>query len=209
MQLDRPLRLITPTLDGDILAVLARAEASFTPPQIRELIGDHSVEGVRKALRRLCEQGIVDVSRVGAAFAYKLNRSHLAAPLLAALTGFRELLHAQLRAEIDGWSIRAPYGAIFGSAAKGTMRPDSDIDLFIVRPARIEPDNKHWRSQLDTLSQHTSGWTGNDARVLEYASDEVRRGLTTGDRVLSDIRAEGILLTGSSTYLRRPPRAHA
>ena len=33
---------ITPTVDGDVLMVLARAEAAFTPPEVHRLIGARS-----------------------------------------------------------------------------------------------------------------------------------------------------------------------
>jgi hypothetical protein len=86
------------------------------------------------------------------------------------------------------------------------MGADSDIDLFIVRPKRVGPDNEKWRDQLDALSRKASGWTGNDVRVLEYSNDEVVHGLAIHEPVIGDIRSEGFTLVGSSSYLRRTPR---
>ena len=86
--------------------------------------------------------------------------------------------------------------------ATGGMHADSDIDLFVVRPGGIEPDDPDWRSQLDTLSQHCSNWTGNDARILEYSDAEVIRALSTGDAVLSDIALQGQRVVGQADYLR-------
>jgi predicted nucleotidyltransferase len=204
MQIQRPFALLTPTIDGDVLAVLARAEREFTPPEVHHLIGEHSVDGVRKALRRLADQGIVLQRRAGQAILYQLNREHLIAPAVATIAGFRELLLQRMRSEIESWRTATPFAALFGSAAAGAMRTDSDIDIFIVRPNRTDPDDSIWRSQLDTLSRHCTNWTGNDARVLEYADKEVADGLARNDPVLSDIQNEGLRLTGPSGYLRRP-----
>ena len=68
MILSRPFLAVTPTIDGDVLAVLARADASFTPPQVHGLIGSHSVAGVRNALVRLTGQGVLHSEQVGRAF---------------------------------------------------------------------------------------------------------------------------------------------
>ena len=60
MLLDRPMLTISPTIDGDVLSVLARADAAFTAPKVQRLLERHSVPGVRKVLNRLVEQGIVN-----------------------------------------------------------------------------------------------------------------------------------------------------
>ena len=156
MQLDRPFLLLTPTLDGDVLSKLALAEAEFTPPQVHRLIGTHSVEGVRNALQRLAGQGIVLQRRAGIAVLYQLNRNHLAAPAVVAIAQIRSLLIQRLRDLFAEWSIRTPYAALFGSASTGSMRPDSDLDIFIVRSARTSPVNDTWRSQLDNQCEMPS-----------------------------------------------------
>lgn len=53
MDLSRPLTVIVPTVDADVLAVLARATASFTGRQVHQIAGRHSERGVRIALDRL------------------------------------------------------------------------------------------------------------------------------------------------------------
>lgn len=67
-------RLPLQTVDGDVLAVLARADAAFTAPRVQELIGQHSVPGVPKVLNRLAGQGIFDADRVERTIADRLNR---------------------------------------------------------------------------------------------------------------------------------------
>lgn len=204
MELQRPFRVVTPTVDGDVLAVLAGADAEFTPPQVHRLIGDWSVEGVRKALDRLTAQGIVVQRVAGRAGLYQLNREHLAASAIRALAGQRDELLGRLRDQIAAWRSRPDYAALFGSAARGSMGVDSDIDLFVVRPDETDPDDPAWRDQLDKLARDVTAWTGNDTRVLEYAASECTIGIRDGDAVLADIARDGIDLSGSAALLRRP-----
>lgn len=57
--------MVTPTLDGDVLTVLARAESDYTISDLPRVIGRGSTEGIRRVLRRLVDQGIVDRQQVG------------------------------------------------------------------------------------------------------------------------------------------------
>jgi Nucleotidyltransferase domain len=203
LDLARPLSVVTPTLDADVLAVLACAEQAFSATQVRRLVGHASEQGVRKTLARLERQGIVIVESVGSVRAYRLNRAHLAAPHIAALAGLRESLIASLRKLIGAWTLPPAYAAVFGSFARRQGGPDSDLDLFIVRPQEIDEDDARWRSQVDGLTAAASAWTGNDARVLEYGVREIRARISPGDGVLDAIRREGIELAGTAAVMRR------
>ena len=206
MDLARPLTVVTPTVDADVLAVLAGGEAEFTGRQVHQVAGRHSEKGVRNCLHRLVLQGIVTARRAGNADLYSLNRHHLAAPHVVALAGLRRELLARISAELGGWKNAPVFAALFGSAATGHMRPDSDIDLFVVRPRGLDIEDPTWRQQLHSLSIEVTAWTGNDARVLELGEAEVRRGLDRSERVLADVRAEGIVLYGEAGYLRAKSR---
>jgi hypothetical protein len=207
MDLRRPLKLITPTVDGDVLAVLAGAEATFTAPQVHRLIGDHSESGVRKSLKRLQREGIVRAVRTGQAWSYELNRSHLAAAHIVALAAFRSELIERIAAEIRGWTAPAEHAALFGSGATGGMRSDSDLDLLVVRPDEVDANEGVWRDQLDGLAAMVSGWTGNDTRILEFGASEVAAGLRAGsESILEDIRDRGVPVAGPARYLHRVAR---
>jgi predicted nucleotidyltransferase len=207
MDLARPLTVVSPTVDADVLAVLAGAEAEFTGRQVHQVAGRHSEKGVRNSLHRLVGQGVANARRAGRADLYSLNRQHLAAPYIVGLAGLRHELLARIRAELAGWQ-RAPiFAALFGSAATGRMRPDSDIDLLIVRPKGVDVEGAEWRRQLERLSTEVSACTGNDTRLLELDEDEVGRGLQSGERVLADVRDEGVVLYGEEAYLRPGPRS--
>ena len=95
---------------------------------------------------------------------------------------------------------------MFGSAARGDMRPASDIDVFVVRPSRIGLEDDRWHVQLEALARHVTAWTGNDTRVLELSADEIRR--RTNAAVVREIATDGITLHGPPNYLRKG-RTHA
>lgn len=203
MDLAHPFSVVTPTVDGDVLQVLASVEASFTPPQVQALTNRHSVSGIRKALARLTSAGIVTTRRVGQAFTYELNREHLAAPHVVAIARLRSELLDRMTALLGEWSEAAEYAALFGSAATGGMRPDSDVDVFIVRQDSVELDDGTWRAQLDDFARRVTAWTGNDTRILEFGAAETRAArATSSEPVLDDIREHGIRLHGPTGFLR-------
>lgn len=205
MQLDRPLQVITPTVDGDVLAALARADAAFTGRGLHRLIGRHSADGVRRALDRLVRQGIVSAVTVGPSNLYSLNRDHLAAPYVVALACLRDQVIDLLRQRLARWKKPAAYSALFGSAVTGEMRAESDIDLFVVRPDSIADDDSSWARQLQDLAHDGSRWTGNDLKIFEMSEADARAGLVKDEPVVRDIREHGIRLAGPETYLRVRP----
>jgi hypothetical protein len=208
MELQAPFRVITPTLDGDVLGVLASADADFTPPQVHRLLGRHSVDGVRRVLVRLAEQGIALSRPAGRAQLYRLNRDHLAAPAILQLARAKELLLERLSGLVKGWRVPCEYGAVFGSATRTDMGPGSDLDLFLVRPEDVGPDDPFWFQQTIALSKATTAWTGNDTRILEYGADELRAAVGAADPVLSSVRLDGLPFAGPDGYLDRLFTAH-
>jgi hypothetical protein len=82
------------------------------------------------------------------------------------------------------------------------MRPDSDIDVLVVRDDTVDPDDPTWGDQVDALAREVTAWTGNDTRMLEFSAGEVQAALATGDPVLLAARDEGIVLHGSHAYLK-------
>ena len=205
MQLDRPLLVVTPTVDGDVLAALARADAAFTGRGLHRLVGRHSADGVRRAAERLTRQGIVDVTVVGPSKLYRLNRDHLAAAHIIAIASLREEFLDRIRRRLADWQLPPVYAAMFGSAATQEMRDDSDIDLFVVRPDSAAAVGGDWDGQLSELAHDGSRWTGNDLRILELSDADTKLGVVRNDQVLVDIRDHGIRLAGPSGYLRARP----
>jgi hypothetical protein len=202
MNLRRPLAVVTPTLDGDVLAVLARAEIEFSGREVHRAIGHSSHTGVRRCLERLVSEGIVLERRAGNALLYRLNRDHLAAPHIEALATLRLQLFERLRETIASWEIQPLMAAVFGSVARGEAEAEGDLDLFLLRPKGVGEDDPVWHGQVSSLEQSATAWTGNDARTLEYGESELPR-LRRDDPVVAEIASDGIVLAGNLRDLRR------
>lgn len=204
MDAQRPLAVVTPSLDGDVLTKLALADAAFTAGQLRRLLPAGSVQGIRNVLNRLVDQGIVIATNVTeTAVAYRLNRQHLAAPAVTALASLRRTLWERIEARLNDWPHPPSYAAVFGSWARGEATTSSDIDLFIVRPRGV-PDDE-WDTQVDDLETDVTAWTGNDARALVITEREIRD--VAADPVLGSIVTEGRTLYGEASWLRRAAKA--
>lgn len=201
MNLQRPFQVVSPTLDGDVLTLLARADRPLTGRAIeRESGASHG--GVQRALEHLVAEGIVSRERAGRAYLYRLNRDHLAARWIEGLASLRLELIERLRVAVATWQVPADAVVLFGSAARDEAGQQSDIDLLIIRPTAVDHDDPVWREQVSALEVAAATWTGNDTRVLEYAADE----LANEEPVLDIAATEGIELHGSLRRLLRTVR---
>jgi hypothetical protein len=207
MDFGRPLETLTPTLDGDVLAVLARADTEMTGREIQRLTGHGSHQGIRNAADRLTRQGIVLRRPIGNANLYQLNRDHVAAPWIEGMAGLGEQVLDRLRSSIDAWTQPPILALLFGSVATGQATPTSDLDLLIVRPAACEADEPTWSAQIAALEAQATAWTGNDARVVEYGEEELAGAET--EPLFEDVLRDGIELHGSLRTLRRLLQAGA
>lgn len=205
MELHRPLATITPTLDGDVLALLARHEEHFTTGQVHRVLNRYSEAGIRKVLARLSGQGIVLRDRVGNTDSYRFNRDHLAAAPLIELAHLHGALLKRIEERLASWSVAPVYGAVFGSAARGTMVPESDIDLFLVRPDGAVGDE--WDDQVAALISEVTRCTGNDTRAVEYGENEL---VAAGaEPLLREVLADALTVAGSRAWLGRQLRDRA
>jgi len=196
MDVSRPYAAVCPTLDGEVLSVLARTSRPLSGRDVARLVERGSQGGVNRVLRRLAGHGIVDVQEAGSALLYALNRDHLAAPAVMILDGLRAELGRRLSEAIAAWEVPPLHASMFGSAARGDGDTESDIDVFIVRPDEVEEDDARWRGQLDALATAVRRWTGNHAGIAEVSGRETRRLKLEQPPVYEDLLAHAIDLFG-------------
>lgn len=201
MDFKHPLRVVTPTLDGDVLALLAGAEEEFSGRRIHRLLGYGSEQGVRKAVERLVDQGVALRRQAGRAKLYRLNRNHVAAAHIEGLATLRMQLVQRLRRAITSWTSPPRAVLLFGSVARGEAGPHSDLDLLVIRGSAVDEESPEWLEQLATLEREATEWTGNDTRILEYGEDELADGGV--EPVIEEALADGIELCGSRRRFRR------
>jgi predicted nucleotidyltransferase len=195
VDLSFPLATIAPTLDAGVLHVLAATTAGCTAAEVHRRLGRGSDEGVRKVLARLVMQGVVLVETPARYPLYRLNREHLAAPHIEALTKVRGELLERIRGEVAGWEVEPIHAGLFGSFARGTADSDSDIDVLIVRPAALV-DEGTWLEQVDRLDHHIPAWTGNAAQIIDLTPATLARMARDGDPLVDSWRADDIRLHG-------------
>jgi len=160
------------------------------------MAGTGSEAGVRKVLGRLVEQGLVHVSEAGASLLYVANRDHVAWPAVESLATLRRLLFDRIGTAIAGWEIKPLHVSVFGSAARGDGDTRSDIDLFVIRPARTAEDSEPWASQIDRLREAVASWTGNACQVFQLDMNRLAEHAAVSDRLLDEWRRDAITLYG-------------
>ena len=199
MDAQHPLAVVTPTLDGDVLATLALVDAAFTTGQLHRTLCRFSEDGIRKALARLRAQGIGISEPAGNAYLYRFNRDHLAAEPIRALATLRQTLLSRIEERLESWKWPPLYAAVFGSMARATAGTSSDIDLLLVKEDDV-PD-EHWEDQVAKLADDLSKWTGNDAHPVTFtASDLARR---RSEPLFAEVLAEGLTVCGQRSWLQR------
>jgi len=197
MDLARPHSAVTGgALEGDVLTVLAGTTRPLTGRQVARLAAHGSDRGIRLALNRLAEQGLVDAVEAPPAVLYTLNRDHLAAPAAVMLAGLRGTLLERLRETVANWETPPAQASLFGSVARGDGDTSSDIDLFIVRPSDVEEEDVRWRDQLDALARDVARWTGNHAGISEASQDDVARLAAERPPIVGDLERDSITLAG-------------
>jgi predicted nucleotidyltransferase len=194
MDISRPYSSIAPTIEGDVLVVLAGTTGQMTGRQVSRLVRRGSQPAVNAALNRLVTQGLVRRAEAPPAFLYSLNREHLACPAVEVLANLREEFIARLQRAFDGWDPRPVHASLFGSAARGDGDEDSDIDIFLVRPVHVDEENETWQRQADELRTAVEAWTGNPVSVIEFVDKRV---VAMAPDALAPMLADGILLSGA------------
>jgi Nucleotidyltransferase domain len=233
VDLTDPTRALTPSLDGPVLAVLARTGRPLTVGQIAAEAARGSEIGIRRSVSRLVRQGIVTATQMGRNQVHELNRDHIAAPAAEILAGLRVELWKRLRETLASWDPKPVYACVFGSAARGDGGTDSDIDILFVHPpfpgegplrdqskgvlasltefltmadtiaAATRP--QAWQPQVDDLHAKVQRWTGNSLQVVDISVWQWASQSRSEEALFAEIEREGVRLAG--TIIPSPPMA--
>jgi hypothetical protein len=196
MDVGRPYSAVCPSLDGEVLVALAATSMAMTGRQVALMTGRSSHSGVLTVLNRLTEHGLVERVELNRAFLFSLNRDHVAYPAVVALVGLRGELLARIQKDLDAWELPPIHMSLFGSFARGDGDTDSDVDLFVVRPAAVLEEDARWRDQLDGLTSRIYRWTGNRAAILEASETELAGLAKDEPAVVTQLRGDAIVLSG-------------
>ncbi|HET8954493.1 MAG TPA: helix-turn-helix domain-containing protein [Solirubrobacterales bacterium] len=182
-------------MDSAVLTVLA---GSTKPRSGREVarLADRSQDATQKVLDRLVGHGLVSRQDAGRAHMYWLNWDHVAAEPIAELADLRSRLFGRLREAFEHWHPAPVHVSVFGSAARGDGDIDSDIDIFLIRPASVDEENEEWRGTVGWLADAVFDWTGNHAGIIEIGERELNRLRRERPAIVESIRVDAVDILG-------------
>lgn len=190
MDLSDPISVVIPSLEGQVLRVLAHTTTPLSGSRIAELVTTGSNPGIRTALSRLVRHGTVLARRSGPSILYTANRDHLTWPTIEHAVQAADTLLDTLQNRIADLA-QAHLGqidsehttlALFGSVARGASTLDSDIDIVAVFPDNIDA---HTIEQfVDAVTAGVERWTGNSCNVYDVTSTRLAQLIAASDPMI-------------------------
>lgn len=197
MDLAMPLAVVTPTLDAAVLHALAATTARASGARVHQMAGTGSPDGVRRVLARLVGQGIVLAEEHPNATLYLLNRDHVAADAIVALTRIRATIIDRITDALSSWTPEPVHASLFGSFARGEATTASDIDILVVTGPAGAAGQDVRENQIDRLSADVLRWTGNRGHIVDATPDILATMIAAEDPLLVSWRADHIHLIGT------------
>lgn len=195
MNLADPISGIVPGVRGRVLAALIESSSPLSGREIARR-ARASQRGAAQVLADLVVHGLVSADAAPPSILYRLNRDHLLAPAVAALTDVRTRLVARVRSVVEAWEVQAVGVTLFGSMARSEGGTGSDIDLLLVRPDGVAPDDDPWVGQLTDLHIAVSRWTGNSCSLIEFGETELCDAARDHLPLADDVMDDGTVIAG-------------
>jgi len=196
MDLTHPAHTVVPSLASEVLLTLASTTRPLTGRQVHRLTSGASWSGVRLVLHNLEASGIADVTEAGPANLYALNREHVAADAVLALIDLRGRLLTRIRHELQSWDVPPIAAAVFGSAARGDGTVDSDIDVLLIRPEHLPPDDPGWSDAVAALAGKVRRASGNAASIIQATPAQIQAMIERGEPIVEELRRDMIPVYG-------------
>jgi predicted nucleotidyltransferase len=194
MDLESPLRSIGSPVESEVLRVVARSGAVLTAPQIARLLPVASQFGIRKALLRLEQIGLVASEQYGNTRTYSANRDHVLWPAVLSATDARNELFDRLRAFVQQLPDLQVFAYLYGSVARRESTPESDVDILLVFPEETE------HGEIADIAYELSGlverWTGNRAHINNVDATYLREAASAGDPLIESLRSDAFTISG-------------
>lgn len=195
MDLAFPLRSLVPTMESEVLGVLAGTQGGMSIAQITAVARRGSRQGLTLALGRLVEHGLVTASPANRGSMYSLNRDHVLAESVVSGIKARQAFLDRFADAVRSMSPQPIHVSIFGSFARYEGGPNSDIDVLFVLPRGCAVDDE-WESQVRDLGERVFAWTGNRMEHIAYTEDELLDVVKTQAAIVESWRIEALTVHG-------------
>lgn len=195
MDSQNPFRTLAPSVDGDVIQVLARTHAPLTGAKIARL-AERSPSQVRVVLQALERHGIVHSERHGQAYSYSLNRDHVLAEAIELIFSAADRFERRVADAIAAWPVKPTGVALFGSFARRDGDAGSDVDVLLVRPANVSEEHEAWNAQRRQLAASIQRWVGNPAQILELGEEELTTAVRRDEPLVENLRRDGVTVFG-------------
>lgn len=198
MDFEHPIEAVIPGASGRLLTALARVDAELPVGRLAQVagVGRTMASGL---VSELAELGIVSRREVGRTVLVRLNRENLVGDLVARLGDIRQSAIEKLRQLAAHLEPKPLSLLVYGSFARGTAGPGSDIDVLAIRSADSDPD--YWSDALTEFSARATALTGNSVQFLDYEAEDFAqrystRGGEAGAEFWLSVSRDAVLLTG-------------
>jgi hypothetical protein len=195
MDFVRPIESVVPGAQGRVLAVLAATTAELNLRTIAQLGGVSQAQASR-VLPRLVELGIVERREVPPASLFRLVPEHVASRAVLTLAGTFGTALDEMRRLLGALPTPPVSVIVFGSFARGLASAESDIDVAVVRPARLDEDDDAWVESLEAWRHDVRRLTGNRVEILEVSVEEAATKIAGRSTVWADICRDGRVVHG-------------
>jgi len=204
MYLSNPLSTLFPGAHGHVLRQLLIESRPQSGRAIALKLGQSVGKSrVIEVLSDLAHLGVVDREIVGSSHLFSINKDHLCYQTLKVLASPMPALIKQIKRIVAGFQ-RAPLAVvIFGSVAKGSSQAGSDLDLLVIRPNHVSPEDSAWEAQTLELVVQLERSTGYPVQLVEYSEDEFQTLVNRGARLVNELAEAGIVVKGQLNFSRR------
>jgi predicted nucleotidyltransferase len=204
MYLSNPLSTLFPGAHGHVLRQLLIESRPQSGRAIAVKLGQSVGKSrVIEVLSDLAHLGVVDREIVGSSHLFSINKDHLCYQTLKVLASPMPSLIKQIQRIVAGFQ-RAPLAVvIFGSVAKGSSQAGSDLDLLVLRPNHVSPEDSAWESQTLELVVQLERSTGYPVQLVEYSESEFQALVNRGARLVTELSDTAVAVTGELQLARR------